>query len=87
MTRHPLDTEPTTARDYDADHARNDAMRDLPVARTYLIPPLAAYDIHAKLVAAIREWEGHATRGSVGAKPYVMGLREAYFVVFGETAP
>lgn len=87
MTRHPLDTEPTPAGDYDANHARNDATRDLPIARTYLVPPIAAYDIHAKLMEAIRDADAEARRGGSTSLSWAPGLREAYRIVFGEDAP
>lgn len=88
MTRHPYDAEPTPARDYDAVHAHQDAMRDLPVARVHVVPPLAAYDIHARLVEAIRKQDAW-TRESrcMAALNYEKGLREAYRIVFGKDAP
>lgn len=97
MTRHPLDTEPTPARNYDADHARNDAMRDLPIARTYLVPPIAAYDIDAKLTEAIKAAQSdhqEAVRSRADGVEYeagyLDGLRRAFCIVFSldrEEAP
>jgi len=85
---HPYDYEasPLSTEGDRAQH-QHDERRDLPMARTYLAPPLAAYDIHAKLMDAIQYWEGHARRGSLTANTFSAGLREAYFIVFGETAP
>jgi hypothetical protein len=89
MTRHPLDAEmpPLTRTTFEVAAARNDATRDLAPAAVHLVPPLAAYDIHAKLMAAIREWDGYAKRGSITAESHSLGLREAYYIVFGENAP
>jgi len=85
---HPYDYEaPPLSTEGDRAQHQHDERRDLPIARTYLVPPLAAYDIHAQLMAAIREWDGYAKRGSITAESHSLGLREAYFIVFGETAP
>ena len=79
---HPYDYEaPPLSTDYDAIHAHQDATRDLPMATVHLVPPLAAYDIHAKLVDAI--W----TSDGFGGGRYSHGLRAAYRIVFGEDAP
>lgn len=87
MTRHPYDAEPTPARDYDAIHAHQDATRDLPIARTYLVPPIAAYDIHPKLMEAIREADARSRLGSSSALSYAEGLRDAFKIIFRESAP
>ena len=87
MTRHPYDAEPAPARDYDATHAHQDATRDLPIARTYLIPPLAAYDIHPKLMEAIRAADKKARVGGWYEDGEAAGLRGAYYIIFGEGAP
>lgn len=88
MIRHPYDYEaPPLSTEGERAQFRHDVMRNRPIARTYFVPPLAAYDIHASLMAAIREWDEYSQRGNVGAETYVLGLREAYFIVFGESAP
>ena len=88
MTRHPYDYEPPLTRTtFEVAAVRNDATRDLPIARTYLVPPIAAYDIHAKLMEAIREWDEYSKRGSITAESHSLGLREAYYIVFREIAP
>ena len=88
MIRHPYDYEapPLSTEGERAQH-QHDERRDLAPAALHFVPPLAAYDIHAKLTDAIQYWEGHATRGSRSANTFSLGLREAYFIVFGETAP
>ena len=88
MTRHPYDAEAPTAIDtFDAAQSRNDATRDLVPARTYLIPPIQGFDIHAKLMEAIRAADKKARVGGWYEDGEAAGLRGAYYIVFGEDAP
>ena len=90
MTRHPLDTElpPLTRTTFEVAAARNDATRDLAPAGLHLIPPLAAYDIHAKLIEEITKTTDRCNRiGRLFDDGRLDGLRTAYRIVFGEDAP
>jgi hypothetical protein len=88
MTRHPLDTElpPLTRTTFEVAAARNDATRDLAPAGLHLVPPLAAYDIHAKLINEIRVAHS-ASSPHEWFNGRESGLRTAYRIVFGENAP
>lgn len=91
------DLDELNAADYDATHAHQDATRDLPMATVHLVPPLAAYDIEAKLTAAIisakadhQEAVRHRVEGVDYEAGYLDGLRRAVCIVFnldGEDAP
>lgn len=83
MTRHPTDTEHPPIPDYDATHAHQDATRDLPGPNMHLIPPLAAYDIHGRLMDAIREARKDATFLPSSLRGREVGLCMAYRIVFG----
>ena len=88
MTRHPLDAElpQPTRTTFEVAAARNDAMRDLPMATTYLIPPIQGYDIHAKLLDEIR-LAHRASSVDDWFNGRESGLRTAYRIIFGEPAP
>ena len=88
MIRHPYDYEaPPLSTEGERAQFRHDERRDLAPSALHFVPPLAAYDIHASLTAVIREWDEYSQRGNAGAETYALGLREAYFIVFGESAP
>jgi len=88
MTRHPLDAElpPLTRTTFEVADARNDATRDLAPASLHLVPPLAAYDIHARMMDEIR-LAHRASSVDDWFNGRESGLRTAYRIVFGETAP
>jgi len=84
---HPYDYEaqpPST--EGDRAQLQHDERRDLPMATVHLVPPLAAYDIHAKLMDEIR-LAHRASSVDDWFNGRESGLRTAYRIVFGENAP
>lgn len=82
---HPYDYEaPPPSTEGDRAQHQHDERRDMAPAALHLVPPLAAYDIHAKLIEEIRL---AYSAGSVDDWLRESGLRTAYRIVFGENAP
>mgnify|MGYP001202507275 CR=1 FL=1 len=82
---HPYDYEaPPPSTEGDRAQHQHDERRDTAPAALHLVPPLAAYDIHAKLIEEIRK---AYNAGSVDDWCRESGLRAAYRIVFGENAP
>jgi len=66
----------------------HDERRDLAPAGLHLVPPLATWDIHAKLMAEITKTTDRCNRiGRFFDDGRLDGLRAAYCIVFGEDAP
>lgn len=82
---HPYDYEasPLSTEGDRAQH-QHDERRDLPMARTYLVPPLAAYDIHAKLMEEI-QLAHSASSVDDWFNGRESGLRTAYRIVLHGT--
>ena len=84
---HPYDYEaPPPSTEGDRAQHQHDERRDMAPAALHLVPPLAAYDIHAKLMEEI-QLAHSASSVDDWFNGRESGLRTAYRIVFGEYAP